>query len=169
MIQETFHLILLLSTKEAAGPGLEPGTARSKVWCATIAPAGNRSKSTETGEDFEETFCAGRLGSERGKACFFADGVEGLAAELDGFVQRGGSESEVAHFSARAGLGFSVEVEGSTGEGEERSPIGFTMVPKITEEVEHGGGGGGRDMAEGKAADGAELLFKLAGGASFGG
>ncbi len=114
-------------------------------------------------------FVVGDLFSERGKACFFADGVEGLAAELDGFVQRGGSESEVAHFSARAGLGFSVEVEGSTGEGEEGSPIGFTVVPKITEEVEHGGGGGGRDMAEGKAADGAELLFKLAGGASFSG
>jgi len=92
-----------------------------------------------------------------------------LAAELDGFVQRGGSESEVAHFSARAGLGFSVEVEGSAGEGEEGSPIGFAMVPKITEEVKHSGGGGGRDMAEGKATDSTELLFKLAGGASFGG
>jgi len=75
----------------------------------------------------------------------------------------------VSHFSTRAGLGFSVKVKGSTREGEKRSPIGFTMVPKITEEVEHGGGGGGRDMAEGKATDGAELLFKLAGGASFGG
>ncbi len=75
----------------------------------------------------------------------------------------------MAHFSARAGLGFSVKVKGRTGEGEEGSPIGFTVVPKITEEVEHGGGGGGRDMAEGKAADGAELLFKLAGGASFSG
>ena len=92
-----------------------------------------------------------------------------MAAELDGFVQRGGAESEVSHFSARAGLGFSVEVEGSTGEGEERSPIGFAMVPKITEKVEHGGGGVGRDMAEGKTTDSAELLFKLAGGASFGG
>ena len=92
-----------------------------------------------------------------------------MAAELDGFVQRGGSESEVAHFSARAGLGFSVEVEGSAGEGEERSPIGFAVVPKITEEVEHSGGGGGRDMAEGKATDSTELLFKLAGGASFSG
>ena len=75
----------------------------------------------------------------------------------------------MSHFSARAGLGFSVEVEGSTGEGEERSPIGFAVVPKITEEVKHSGGGGGRDMAEGKATDGAKLLFKLAGGANFGG
>ena len=58
LIQETFRLIFLLSTKEAAGPGLEPGTARSKVWCATIAPAGNDSKSTESWEEFEETFLA---------------------------------------------------------------------------------------------------------------
>ena len=75
----------------------------------------------------------------------------------------------MSHFSTRAGLGFSVKVKGSTGEGEKRSPIGFTVVPKITEEVKHSGGGGGRDMAEGKTTDGAELLFKLAGGASFGG
>ena len=75
----------------------------------------------------------------------------------------------MSHFSARAGLGFSVKVKGSTGEGEEGSPIGFAVVPKIAEEVKHSGGVGGGDMAEGKAADGAELLFKLAGGASFGG
>ena len=110
MIQETFHLILLLSTKEAAGPGLEPGTARSKVWCATIAPAGNLSNSTGTGEDFEETFST-RLFGERGKICFFSNGIEGLVTELDGLIEGGSAEGKVSHFPARAGFRFSVKVK----------------------------------------------------------
>ena len=113
----------------AAGPGLEPGTARSKVWCATIAPAGNRSKSTEKGEDFEETFSVVRLFGQGREPCFFTDRVEGLAAELDRFGQGGCSEGEMAHFSSGTGFGFAVEMEGSAGKGEEWGPVGFPMVP----------------------------------------
>ena len=77
-IQETFRLILLPSTKEAAGPGLEPGTARSKVWCATIAPAGNDSKSTESWEEFEETFLAQSQGKRGGRFAFARIGFRAL-------------------------------------------------------------------------------------------
>ena len=52
-MQEPFHLILPLSTKDAAGPGLEPGTARSKVWSATIAPAGNDLSLSDSNLNFE--------------------------------------------------------------------------------------------------------------------
>lgn len=168
MIQETFHLILLLSTKEAAGPGLEPGTARSKVWCATIAPAGNRSNSTGTGEDFEETFSAKLFGKRR-EVCFFTNGIEGLATELDGLIEGGGAKGKVSHFSPRSGFRLAVKVKGGSGQSEEWSPIWFPLGPEIAQDIEHGGRGGGGDIAQGKTADGADLLFELAGGAGFGG
>ena len=43
------------------------------------------------------------------------------------------------------------------------------MLPKITQQIEHDGGGKGGDVAQGKSANGADLLFKLAGGAGLGG
>ncbi len=62
----------------AAGPGLEPGTARSKVWCATIAPAGNDSKSTESWEEFEETFLALSQGKRGDRFAFVRIGFRAL-------------------------------------------------------------------------------------------
>ncbi len=79
------------------------------------------------------------------------------------------ANGEVTHFSAGAGVGFAVEVERSRGKSEKGSPIGLAVIPQVSQKIKHGGGTRGRDLAEGQTADGADLLFKLAGGAGFGG
>ena len=75
----------------------------------------------------------------------------------------------MTHFSPRSGLRFSVQMEGGGWEGKEWSPIGLAVIPEVSQKVEHGSGTNGRNRPKGKSADGADLLFKLACGAGFGG
>ncbi len=69
----------------------------------------------------------------------------------------------MSHFAARAWGEFTVEVEFGVGDGRGGGPVRLAVGPLVAEEVNHGSGGelGGR--AEREAADGAELLFELAG------
>lgn len=114
-------------------------------------------------------FFRAELGEERGKVCFFTNGVQAGQTELDGLIEGGGAQGEMAHLPTRASLSFAVEVEGGGREGKEGSPIGLAVIPEVSQKVRHGGGAMGGDGAEGEPADGANLLFELAGGAGFGG
>ena len=92
-----------------------------------------------------------------------ADGSEGLGAKSDGLLGSGGADGEVAHLSSRSGLGFAVKVQHPAGEGENRGPVRFALGPKVAEQVEHGGGAERGNQPKGQAANGANLLLKLAG------
>lgn len=89
--------------------------------------------------------------------------------ELDGLIEGGSAEGKVSHFPARAGFRFSVKVKRGSGQSEKGSPIRFPLGPEIAQDIEHGGRGGGGDIAQGKTTDGADLLLELAGGAGLGG
>lgn len=93
-------------------------------------------------------------------------GTSGSGAE-DGIVDGGSGDGEMAHFAGGTGLGFAVEMEAEIGVGECGWPVGSAagIDPDIAEEVGHGGGGTELGGAEGKPADGADLLFELAGDA----
>ncbi len=75
----------------------------------------------------------------------------------------GGAEGDVAEFAAEAG-GFAVEVEVGVGDGEDFGGIG-----EVADEIEHGAMACGSRRAEGKAEDGAEVIFELAGDGAFDG
>jgi len=98
-----------------------------------------------------------------------AEGIEGLVPETDGVFDRGTSDRQVTHFSARARGGFSIQMEGGTREGKNGGPIRLALGPEVAEQVEHHGWAERGDQSEGKTADGAELLLELAGGAGLGG
>ena len=88
-----------------------------------------------------------RLFGQGRETCFFAYRVEGLAAELDRFGQGGCAEGEMTHFPSGTGFGFAVEMEGSTGKGEEWRPVGFSLGPEFSEKVEHDSGSERGDVA----------------------
>jgi hypothetical protein len=76
---------------------------------------------------------------------------------------RGGAESDVAELAAGA-RGFAIEMKMRVGDGEDFGGFG-----KIADEIEHRAVAGGSSGAEGKAEDGAEMIFELAGNGAFDG
>jgi hypothetical protein len=75
----------------------------------------------------------------------------------------GGAEGEVAEFAAGAG-GFAIEMEVGVGDGQDFGGFG-----EVADEIEHGAVASGSRRAEGKAEDGAEMVFELAGDGAFDG
>ena len=69
------------------------------------------------------------------------------------------------HFPARASLAFAVEVKFCHRIREHASPVWIAIFPKVTEEVQHDHRLKEFRGAKRESANGAELLFKLAGGA----
>ena len=71
----------------------------------------------------------------------------------------------------RPGARFELAVEMELGFGmcAGGGPVGFARLPEIAQEIGHGGGAEHVRGAEREAADGAELLFELAGDAGIDG
>jgi hypothetical protein len=103
-----------------------------------------------------------------------ADGSEGVGeagtggpGAEDGLVDGGSGDGEMAHFASWARQGFAVEMEAEIWVGECGWPVGSTACidPDIAEEIGHGGWRAEEGGAEWETADGADLLFELAGDA----
>ena len=82
---------------------------------------------------------------------------------LEGGVDVVGEEGDVAHFSARAGFGFSVEVELGSGRAEQLGPVGRGVGsgPEVAEEVHHDGGLDQCRAAQREPGDDSQELFEL--------
>ena len=75
----------------------------------------------------------------------------------------GASEGdEMPHFTAWPGIGFSIEMQLHIGQGKGCDPVWFAVSPEVPEKIDHGRGPERFGAAEGKPANGAELLLKLA-------
>jgi len=72
-----------------------------------------------------------------------------------------GAQRDVADFAARA-EGFAVNVEVGIGNGEN-----FGWIGELADQVEHGGVAESAGVAERETADGAKMVFKLAGDRAF--
>ena len=69
----------------------------------------------------------------------------------------------MAHLAANQSFLFSVKVQAGFRELECGNPVWGVGMPKVSEQVGHGGGGMKVSVAEREAADGAYLLFELTG------
>ncbi len=100
-----------------------------------------------------------------------SEGLQQLHGALDaghGFVWRSGDGGEVAHLATAARAQFFVEVKAHAWDGEGGVEAGLARGavwtdPDLAEKVGDGGWLDDFDVAEGKVADGANMLLKLAG------
>jgi hypothetical protein len=88
-----------------------------------------------------------------------------LGVDFPSLLQGRTENAVVAHLATGTGLAFAVEMEAEAGQGEEPTPVGSALGPEIAEEVAHDDGREEAGFAKGQAADGAQLLFELAGDA----
>lgn len=107
--------------------------------------------------------------------CLCAGDREGRQEGTEACAQVGvgvRDESNVPHFSTRPALGFTIQVNGATGDGECGGGEGLNEVHggRVGDDVEHDGGWDFEGCAsEGEPEDGAEMILVLGSVAGFDG